>query len=366
MRIVVKTGSAILSKKDGGLDPQAVQRIASQLSQAHKAGHEIVVVSSGAIAGGVARLGWKDRPTELALKQAAASIGQVALMEAYERSLSADGILPAQILLTRDDLLKRERYLNIRTTLLQLLSLRVIPIINENDTVSTEEIQFGDNDTLSATVAIKVEADKLILLSDVPGLFEQDADGKLTSNVIRVVEKVTPAMEKAALRTTGSKMSVGGIVTKLSAAKMSAAAGVETWLASGYEPDSILRVIAGDVSVGTRFATKAKRIGSRESWIAFARTPKGFLVLDDGALKAVIDRRKSLLPSGVRRVQGEFAVGDTVGLRDADGVEVARGLVNFSSQDMKAIRGRHSSEIAQLLGRAAAGEVIHRDNLVIL
>jgi glutamate 5-kinase len=326
-----------------------------------------VVVSSGAIAGGVARLGWKERPTELALKQAAASIGQVALMEAYERALSADGILPAQILLTRDDLMKRERYLNIRTTLLQLLSLRVIPVINENDTVSTEEIQFGDNDTLSATVAIKVEADKLILLSDVPGFFEQASDGKLTSNVIRVVEKVTPAMEKAALRTTGSKMSVGGIVTKLSAAKMAAAAGVETWLASGYEADSILKVVAGDASAGTRFATtSAKRIGSRESWIAFARPPKGFLVLDDGALKAVIDGRKSLLPSGVRRVHGAFAVGDTVGLRDADGTEVARGLVNFSSEDVKAIRGHHSREIAGLLGRAAAGEVIHRVFLFLI
>ena len=366
MRIVVKTGSAILSKKNGGLDPEAVHRIASQLSRAHKAGHEVLVVSSGAVAGGVARLGWTERPTELAMKQAAASIGQVALMEAYERSFSADGILPAQILLTRDDLLKRERYLNIRTTLLQLLSLRAIPVINENDSVSTEEIQFGDNDTLSATVAIKVEADKLILLSDVPGLYEQDADGKLTSTVIRTVEKVTPAMEKAATKAKGTKMSVGGIITKLSAAKMATGAGVETWLASGYETDSVLRIIDGDAGAGTRFTTKARHIGSRESWIAFARQPKGFLVLDGGALKAVVESRKSLLPSGVRRVQGTFAVGDTVGIRDQDGAEVARGLVNFSSQDMKTILGHHSSEVGQLLGRAAAGEVIHRDNLVIL
>jgi len=257
MRIVVKTGSAILSRKNGGLDPDAVHRIASQLSLAHKAGHEVVVVSSGAVAGGVARLGWTERPTELALKQAAASIGQVALMEAYERSFSKDGILPAQILLTRDDLMKRERYLNIRTTLLQLLSLRAIPVINENDSVSTEEMGFGDNDTLSSIVAVKIHADKLILLSDVPGLYEQDAQGRLTDRVIPVVEKITPTMERRAARTKGSKMSVGGIVTKLSAAKRATLAGIETWLASGYESDSILKILEGSVG-GTRFVARSR------------------------------------------------------------------------------------------------------------
>lgn len=366
MRIVIKSGSAILSKKDGGLDPAAVGRLAAQASKAHKDGHDVVIVSSGAVAGGVARLGWTERPTELAMKQAAASIGQVALMEAYERALSADGILPAQILLTRDDLLKHDRYLNARNTLLKLLSLRAIPIINENDSVSTDEMQFGDNDTLSAAVAIKAEADKLILLSDVPGLFRQEKDGALTSEVIRVVDRVTPEMEKQAVRTKGSKMSVGGIVTKLAAAKMATSAGIETWLASGYEPDSISRILAGDPNAGTRFAPKASKIDSRGRWIAFGRAPKGFLTLDDGALTAVVDGRKSLLPSGVRRVSGAFAVGDTVGLRNSDGDEVARGLVNFSSEDIRQIRGRHSSEIAQVLGRAAAGEVIHRDNLVVL
>ncbi len=366
MRIVIKTGSAILSKKDGGLDPAAVARIASQLSQAHRDGHEVVVVSSGAVAGGVARLGLKERPTDLAMKQATAAIGQVALMQAYEKALSSDGILPAQILLTRDDLVKHERYLNARNTLLQLLALRAIPIINENDTVSTEEMQFGDNDTLSAAVAIKAEADKLILLSDVPGLYRQNKDGSLSSEVIRVVDRVTPDMEKASLKTKGSKMSVGGIVTKLTAAKMATAAGIETWLASGYEKDSILRILSGDAEAGTRFVAKVSRIGSRERWIAFGRQPKGFLTIDDGALKAVIEKRKSLLPAGIRRVQGTFSVGDTVGVKNADGVEVARGLVNFSSQDAHEIRGCHSSDVARKLGRAAAGEVIHCDNLVVL
>lgn len=366
MRIVIKTGSAILSRKDGGLDPAAVGRIAAQLSRAHRDGHQVVVVSSGAVAGGVARLGLTERPTDLAMKQATAAIGQVALMEAYERALSADGILPAQVLLTRDDLVKRERYLNARNTLLQLLALRTIPVINENDTVSTDEMQFGDNDTLSAAVAIKVEADRLILLSDVPGLYRQDGDGALTSDVIRVVEKVTPEMEKRALASKGSRLSVGGIVTKLAAARVATAAGIETWLASGYEKDSISRVLAGDAAAGTRFVAKTSRIGARQRWIAFGRQPKGFLTIDDGAMKAVLNGRKSLLPSGIRRVAGTFSVGDTVGVKTSDGVEVARGLVNFSSQDVREIRGRHSKEVAQVLGRAAAGEVIHRDNLVVL
>ncbi len=366
MRIVVKTGSAILSRKDGGLDPSAVARIAGQLGRAHRAGHEVVVVSSGAVAGGVARLGLKERPTDLAMKQAAAAIGQVSLMEAYERAFSADRILPAQVLLTRDDLVKHERYLNARNTLLKLLSLKAIPIINENDTVSTDEIQFGDNDTLSAAVAIKAEADRLILLSDVPGLYRQADDGKLTDDIIRVVERVTPDMEKKALTTRGSRMSVGGISTKLTAAKMATSAGIETWLASGYEPDAVLRILDGDANAGTRFVARVSHIGARQRWIAFGRQPKGYVFIDPGALQAITEKKKSLLPSGIRRVQGAFSVGDSIGLKNPDGVEVARGLVNFSSKDLQAIRGRHSSEIAAVLGRAAAGEVVHRDNLVIL
>ena len=366
MRIVVKSGSAMLSRAEGGLDTTAVHRLASQLAWAHSAGHEVVLVTSGAIAAGTARLGWSERPSDLRLKQAAAAVGQLALMRAYEEAFSKDGITPAQMLLTRDDLRHRERYLNVRNTLLHLLTLRTLPIINENDCVSTEEIQFGDNDTLAAAVATKIEAQKLILLSDVPGLFEQDENGALTTRVIDVVERVTPEMERRALRGTGSKMSVGGIVTKLSAARMATAAGVETWLASGYQPDTLQRVLEGAAGAGTRFLPRAGKINARAVWIAFGRTPRGSIVIDDGARHALLDEHKSLLPSGIKRVNGVFDVGDTVGIRSEKGGELARGLVNFSSTDVRKIQGRHSRDIAALLNRTAAAEVVHRDNLVIL
>lgn len=258
MRLVVKTGSAILSKAKGGLDRASVQRIAAQLSVAHKKGHQVILVTSGAIAAGVARLGWNKRPTELRHKQSAAAVGQVALMEAYEAALSRYKITPAQLLLTREDLANKARNQNIQTTLLDLLKFRTIPIINENDSVSTDEIKFGDNDTLAAIVAIKVRAHKLILLSDVPGLYAQDEKGHLTDLVITTVDRVTPQMERRALTTTGSKMSVGGIITKLRAAKMATAAGVETWLASGYKTDSVTNVLAGKIYAGTRFRARKK------------------------------------------------------------------------------------------------------------
>lgn len=256
MRLVVKTGSAILSKAKGGLDRLAVQRIAAQLSVAHKKGHQVILVTSGAIAAGVARLGWTTRPSELSHKQSAAAVGQVALMEAYEAALSRYKITPAQLLLTREDLVNPVRNKNIQNTLLDLLKFRTIPIINENDSVSTDEIKFGDNDTLAAIVATKIKADKLILLSDVRGMYAQDEQGRLTDCVITNVDRVTPQMERRALKTTGSKMSVGGIVTKLRAAKMATAAGVETWLASGYEPDSVANVLAGKIYAGTRFCAR--------------------------------------------------------------------------------------------------------------
>ncbi|MFN0117539.1 MAG: glutamate 5-kinase [Elusimicrobiota bacterium] len=258
MRIVVKSGSAIISHKKGGLDPSAVAHLAKQLASLHKKGHEVILVTSGAIAAGVARLGLHERPTELRAKQASAAVGQLVLMEAYEKAFSRFGITPAQILLTREDLTHKERYLNVKNTLLHLLSLKAIPIINENDSVSTAEIQFGDNDTLSAVVATKVHADKLILLSDVKGLYEVDESGKLTEKVIPVVKKVTAQMQKSALTVKGSKMSVGGIVTKLTAAKMATTHGIETWLASGYESDVLSKILNKQAGAGTCFNPKRK------------------------------------------------------------------------------------------------------------
>jgi glutamate 5-kinase len=258
MRLVIKTGSAILSKKKGGLDRAAVERIANQAAAAQKKGHAVVLVSSGAIAAGVARLGWSERPTQLSMKQAAAAVGQLALMEAYERAFSKHRIIPAQILLTKEDLINRDRSANIRTTLLHLLSLKTIPIINENDSVSTAEIQVGDNDTLSAAVAKKIGANKLILLSDIPGVFEQDAHGHLTTRIIPVIRRITPAMITKASRARGSKMSVGGIVTKYVAAKAATAAGIETWIAPGYVANTVGEILSGKSRVGTRFLPKKK------------------------------------------------------------------------------------------------------------
>ncbi|MCG3204222.1 MAG: Glutamate 5-kinase [Elusimicrobia bacterium] len=256
MRLVIKTGSATLSKKNGGLDAKAIGRIAKQLAYAHKRGHDVIVVSSGAIAAGVGRLKLKERPKELQAKQATAAVGQVALMHEYEKALSKYGIIPAQLLLTREDLMNRKRYTNVRHTLLHLLSHRTMPIINENDSVSTDEIQFGDNDSLSSIVAVKVRADKLILLSDVPGLFEQDSRGRLTNRVIPLVKRVTASMEKKADINSGSKLSVGGIKTKLAAAKRATSSGIETWIASGTAPDTIEKILNDVTGAGTRFLAR--------------------------------------------------------------------------------------------------------------
>jgi glutamate 5-kinase len=259
MRLVIKTGSATLSNTHGGLNPAAVARIAKQLAFAHKAGHDVIVVSSGAIAAGVGRLGLKERPRDLQLKQATAAVGQVALMKAYDQTLGRFGIVPAQLLLTREDLMNRERTTNVRHTIMQLLSYRIIPVINENDSVSTEEIKFGDNDALSAMVATKVGADKLILLSDVPGLYEQDENGRLTDRVISTVKRVTPAMRKKANVHKGSHLSVGGIVSKLLAAQRATVAGIETWIGSGTSNDTIARILEGKPDAGTRFLARRPR-----------------------------------------------------------------------------------------------------------
>lgn len=366
MRWVVKTGSAILSRLEGGLDRAAVMRIAAQLIALRQNNHEVILVSSGAVAAGLGRLGIKDRPTDLRLKQSAAAVGQLSLMEAYEEAFSKAGVIPAQILLTREDLLHRERYLNIRTTLMTLLSLGTLPILNENDSVSTDEIQFGDNDTLAAIVAAKVGADRLVLLSDVDGFYEAGTERSSTPTVIPVIERITDQMERAASKTVGSAVSTGGIAAKVKAARTATSAGVETWIASGRRADTLAAIDQNRAGAGTRFAPRPKKFVTRHAWIAFGRSPKGALLIDDGAAKALIDGRKSLLAKGVRSVRGSFLPGDMVAVKSASAGEIARGLVNFSAVDLKRLRGRHSSEIPAVLGRAAAGEVIHRDNLVLL
>lgn len=366
MRWVIKVGSAVISKGDGSLDRSGIERIGLQVSRLRNAGHEVILVSSGAIAAGIGRLGWKERPKDLRLKQTAAAVGQLALLEAYEEVFSKEGVTPAQILLTREDLLHRERYLNIRNTLMNLLSFRTIPIINENDSVSTDEIQFGDNDNLSAVVATKVEADRLILLSNVPGLYEKGFEKTDNKVIVPVVTNITSDMEQAASKVSGSKHSVGGMAAKLQAAKMATAAGIETWIASGAAPNIVERIQNGDSSAGTKFIPRKTKFASRHAWIAFGKTTKGVLVVDDGAKQALIEKRKSLLPKGVKTVRGNFSVGDTVAIKTSRGVEIGRGLSNYTAQEVKKIIGRHSNEIAQVLGRQTSAEVIHRDNLVLL
>lgn len=366
MRLVVKVGSAVLSETNGALNKSTLGQIVGQLHQVRERGHEVLLVSSGAIAAGTERLNKGKITNDLRLKQAAAAVGQLALMEAYENALSKYEIIPAQVLLTREDLNHHERYLNIRNTLLKLLSLNVIPIINENDCVSTEEIQVGDNDTLSAIVAAKVEADKLIILSNVGGLHDLDESGNITDKIISDVETITTSLEKKATKTKGASHTVGGMVTKIRAAKMATSAGIETWIASGHRENILIEILDGVPNVGTRFISQKKKIATRHSWIAFGRKPKGTIIIDVGAKSAILTAQKSLLPSGVKSVRGQFSVGDTVNVKVSGGAELARGLVNFSSEEIQKIKGHQSQEIEKLLGRSAAAEVIHRDNLVIL
>jgi glutamate 5-kinase len=306
--------------------------------------------------------GWTVRPTALKDKQAAAAVGQVALMEAYKAAFGALGVPVAQILLTRSDIDDREGYLNIRNTLTTLLERNVLPIINENDTVATQEIRFGDNDTLSALVAAKMDAAQLVILTDVEGLLTSTGtDGRLLPEVFQV----TPDIEALVQAGTGSAKSVGGMASKLSAARLAMASGVEVWIASGRTPGIVRDILEGK-GVGTRFAASPEALSARKRWIAFGRKVRGTLHLDPGAVRAITEGKRSLLPSGLLRVEGAFAPGDTVKILSPEAREIARGLTAFGSTDLRKIKGHRSQEIEGLLGRPAPAEVIHRNNLVVL
>lgn len=361
-RIVVKVGTAILSRPEGGLNRNRIKELATELAGLSKMGYGPLLVTSGAIGAGMDAFGWTTRPTALKDKQAAAAVGQVALMEAYKNAFAPLGQTVAQILLTRSDLDDRERYLNIRNTLNALLERGVLPVINENDTVATHEIKFGDNDTLSALVAAKVDASHLVILSDVDGLLTRlDAEGRLLPEVFQV----TPEIEALVQAGTGSNKSVGGMSSKLSAARLAMASGVEVWIASGRKPGIVRDILEGK-GVGTRFVASPEALSARKRWIAFGRKVRGTLVLDDGAVRALSENKRSLLASGVVRVDGLFNAGDTVALAAENGRELARGLTSFGAADLKKIKGRRSTEIEPLLGRPAPAEVVHRNNLVFL
>ena len=364
-RIVIKIGSGVLTTPDrSGLDDTVIEEITRQVSTLHKSGYEMILVSSGAIAAGVKELNLKKTPVDIPHKQAAAAIGQSRLIGKYERHFKREGLNVAQILLTHDDLSNRIRYLNAKNTILTILSYKVIPIINENDTVAVDEIKFGDNDTLSAMVANLIEADLLIILSDVKGLYSADPKLDPTAELIPVVEKITNEIEVMA-GDSRSATGVGGMVTKIQAAKRLSHSGIPTVIVDGKVNGIIEAVIKGE-EVGTLFLPEEDKLGSKKYWIAYTLKSKGKVRVDNGAKNVLIADGKSLLPSGILEIEGKFKSGDMVSCIDSRNREFARGLINYSSTELKKIRGKHSSEFEEILGYKMVDEAIHRDNLVIL
>jgi glutamate 5-kinase len=362
--LVVKVGSSLVTNDGRGLDTAAIARWAAQIAQLRAQGKRCVLVSSGAIAEGVQRLGWTRRPHALHELQAAAAVGQMGLAQCYESSFREHGLATAQVLLTHADMADRQRYLNARSTLATLLDLGVIPVINENDTVVTDEIKVGDNDTLGALVANLVEADVLVILTDQAGLFEadprRDAAAKLVEQAI-----AGEARLEAMAGGTGSELARGGMLTKVLAAKRAARSGAHTVIASGREPDVLLRLARGE-RIGTLLLAQTTPLAARKQWLADHLSVGGRIALDAGAARALCRDGKSLLPIGVTAVQGDFERGAVVACLDPDGHEVARGLANYSAAETRLIMRRPSSEIEAVLGYIDGPELIHRNNLVLL
>jgi glutamate 5-kinase len=364
-RWVVKVGSALLRDLDGGLHEEVVGHIVQQLATLRSQGHDVLLVSSGAIALGMPVLGQQSLPKTIAYQQAAAAIGQSRLIWTYERLFSAFEQQVAQILLTHDDLRDRVRYLNARNTLLTLLAHGIVPIINENDTVSVAEIRFGDNDTLAAMVCNLVDADLLVLLTHQEGFYTADPDLHPEAQLIPVVEKIDARIEALAGKTT-HRTGRGGMYSKIQAAKIAGATGLHTYIANGLRPDTLLRILAGQ-PMGTHIYPPAtSKLPSRKRWIGYALKAKGELLVDDGAKRALTRQGKSLLPSGILQVSGDFRFGDAVYCIDTTAHRFAQGLVNYNAPDLQAILGLHTSRIEQILGYKEYDEVIHRDNLVLL
>lgn len=359
---VIKFGSSLLTGDGKGLASAPVASWVDEIVTVHRSGVQVVLVSSGAVAEGMARLGMKARPRQLNLLQAAAAVGQMGLIQLYESNFQRHGLHTAQILLTHEDLRSRERYINARSTLRSLLALGVIPVVNENDTVVTDEIRFGDNDTLAALVANLIEANTLLLMTDQRGLYTSDPRKSPDARLIERSPAGDPTLDEMA--GGGGVMGRGGMVTKLSAARTAARSGANTVIASGREDRTISRLLAGEVC-GTLLTAESEVVVSRKQWLAALPT-KGRLVLDAGAVRVLVRDGRSLLPVGVRRVDGTFTRGEMVSCLDEDGREIARGLINYSSAECNRIKGRSSAEIEPLLGFVNDEELIHRDNLVLL
>ena len=363
-RLVVKVGSSLVTNQGQGLDQAAIARWAAQIAQLRTQTKEIVLVSSGAIAAGMQRLGWTTRPQAMHELQAAAAVGQMGLVQVYETCFREHGLHTAQVLLTHADLADRQRYLNARSTLRTLLALGVVPIINENDTVVTDEIKFGDNDTLAALVTNLIEADCLIILTDQAGLYTRDPREDSAAELVREAKAGAPELENMCGK-PGSHIAKGGMLTKVLAAKRAARSGAHTVIASGREAGVLLRLTQGE-AIGTLLVADTMPIAARKQWLADHLQVNGRLLLDAGAMRALVRDGKSLLPIGVTSIEGAFERGAVVACVSPEGKELARGLVNYGATEARRILGRPSSEILSVLGYVDEPELIHRDNLVLL
>lgn len=362
-RIVVKVGSSLVTNEGRGLDEQAIGEWCRQMGALVREGREVIMVSSGAIAEGMKRLGWTTRPHELHELQAAAAVGQMGLAQMYETKLRENGLGSAQVLLTHADLADRERYLNARSTLLTLLSHGVLPVINENDTVVNDEIKFGDNDTLGALVANLVEADALIILTDQKGLYSADPRRDPTATFVHEARAGDAKLEEMA-GGAGSSIGKGGMITKILAAKRAAGSGASTVIAWGREPEALLRLAKGE-PIGTLLVAPTQKQQARKQWMADHLQLRGSVSIDAGAVLKLRDEGKSLLPIGMTSVEGEFSRGEVIAIHDVSGQEVARGLANYASAEARLLCRKSSADIEALLGYIAEPEMVHRDNLVL-
>ena len=358
-KIVFKVGSSLLISDDGSLNMDFIKEISAQLVAAQKSGRQIALVSSGAVAVGMRRLGWSTRPSTLIDMQVAAAVGQMGLIDAYEESFVQHGTHTAQMLITAEDMANRSLYLNARSTIKRLWDFGILPIVNENDVIAMEDLRFGDNDLLAAMLTNLIDADLLVLMTDSSGLFDDNGE------VIDSAAADNTSLDKFVKSTSFSKVGSGGMLSKLKAARIALRSGTHTVIVSGRESDIVRRVLAGE-DLGTFLYAKQGRVGAWKRWLASGISIKGHIVLDDGAVKAICKDGKSLLPVGVRTVSGDFERGDAVVCVDMSGVAVAHGLINYASSDVTKIMGKTSNDIEQLIGYALEDELIHRDNLVLL
>lgn len=363
-RVVIKIGSSVLTGRQGELNEEIFDSLAAQVSVIKSTGLEVLLVSSGAIAAGMKKLSIEKKPEDIVLKQALAACGQISLMSIYEHSFSKYKELTAQVLLTHAGLSDRKRFITARKTILKLLKMGIIPVINENDAVANEEIQVGDNDNLAALVTNLIEGDLLVLLTNIDGLYNADPNMNKDAELITFIKEVSGDIEKYAGRTYG-KTTTGGMVTKIQAVKSAAAFGVPTIIANGKTPSNISAIFNGE-NIGTFFLPALEKLTGRKHWIAYALKPLGTIYIDDGAKRAITGSGRSLLPSGIKGVEGNFEIGELVVCVDSEGKEVARGLTSYCATDIRKLSGQKTSDIEHILGYKYSDEIIHRDDLVVV